>query len=76
MKEWNHHNPLQYWQLDSAGRIAIVQSAGFSHSGIEMYWLIGVPGTWHEACLERIEPGDAATICSVRGPRTASGSQR
>ena len=51
---WHHHNPLTVEQLDSAGRRAKVQEHGFYHGGDPLYWLEGVPGTWHEVCLTGI----------------------
>jgi hypothetical protein len=39
-------------QLEYAGRIAEVESVGFYHGGDELYKLQGLPGIWHEVCLE------------------------
>jgi hypothetical protein len=53
-QEWRFHNPLQIEQLDFAGRIATVRSAGYYFGGDELYWLEGIPGTWHECCLSQL----------------------
>jgi hypothetical protein len=50
--EWKLHHPLQELQLAFAGRTACVKDLGFYHGGDELYWLDGVPGIWHECCLE------------------------
>jgi hypothetical protein len=52
---WKFHNPLDPQQLEHAGRIVKVSQVGFYHGGDELYNLEGVPGTWHEACLEAAE---------------------
>jgi hypothetical protein len=49
---WKYHNKLKPEQLEYAGRIAEVQSVGFYHGGDELYTLQGIPGVWHEQCLE------------------------
>ena len=48
---WKYHNKLQSEQLEFAGVIATVKSIGYYHGGDVLYWLEGVPGTWHEVCL-------------------------
>ena len=35
-----------------AGKAARVADVGFYHGGDVLYGLEGIPGTWHEACLE------------------------
>ena len=52
MKNWNYHNPLQPDQLRYSGRKAIVSNVGFYFGGDELYRLKGIPGVWHEICLE------------------------
>ena len=49
--EWTLHNPLADEQLGHAGSVAVVRDVGFYHGGDVLYWLEGIPGTWHEACL-------------------------
>ena len=52
-RNWRFHHPLTEDQLayaDVQGRVADV---GFYHGGDELYHLEGIPGIWHEACLER-----------------------
>jgi hypothetical protein len=51
-KAWSYHHPLKEKQLEYAGQIAIVQEVSFYHGGDELYALEGIPGIWHEACLE------------------------
>jgi len=50
-REWKYHHPLSEEQLQYAGALGIVESVGFYHGGDVLYWLEGIPGTWHEACL-------------------------
>jgi hypothetical protein len=54
---WKYHDPLAEEQLDFAGRSAIVEDVGFYHGGDVIYRLTGVPGTWHEVCLQAAEVG-------------------
>lgn len=50
-ESWKFHHPLVEEQLAFAGQSATVASVGFYHGGDVLYWLVGIPGTWHEACL-------------------------
>jgi hypothetical protein len=50
-RTWNYHHKLDIKQLEYAGRIATVQEVGFYHGGEVLYELDGVPGIWHEQCL-------------------------
>jgi hypothetical protein len=52
MRTWKLHDPLRIEQLDYAGKIGKVKSCGFYHGGDELYQIEGVPGIWHEHCLE------------------------
>jgi len=52
MRTWKFHNKLQASQLEYAGRIGAIKSVGFYHGGDELYQIEGVPGIWHECCLE------------------------
>ena len=52
MAEWKLHHPLDPSQLEFAGRQAEVERVSFYHGGDELYELRGIPGTWHESCLE------------------------
>jgi len=56
LRTWKYHNKLKPEQLAYADVIAEVVSIGFYHGGDELYGLKGVPGIWHEACLERATP--------------------
>ena len=49
-----YHNELEPEQLDYAGQVAKVKSVEFFHGGDEIYVLEGVPGVWHEECLNGI----------------------
>jgi len=49
---WTFHHPLVPEMLPFAGREALVESVGFYHGGDVLYTLSGIPGTWHEACLQ------------------------
>jgi hypothetical protein len=55
-REWKWHHPLQADQLDAAGRSAKVTKVSFYHGGDELYELEGIPGIWHEQCLEPETP--------------------
>jgi hypothetical protein len=52
LKTWTLHNKLEPSQLNYADQIAEVESVGFYHGGDELYRLKGIPGIWHEQCLE------------------------
>jgi hypothetical protein len=52
MEGWNSHNKLQSEHLEYAGRTGTVKSVGFYHGGDELYVIDGIPGIWHECCLE------------------------
>ncbi|HSQ32233.1 MAG TPA: hypothetical protein VLN49_20400 [Gemmatimonadaceae bacterium] len=51
MRMWTYHDKLQPEQLAYAGQVGAVKAYGFYHGGDELYWLEGIPGTWHEQCL-------------------------
>jgi hypothetical protein len=55
---WKFHHPLAEHQLAFAGQQATVASVGFYHGGDVIYELAGVPGTWHEVCLQAIPADD------------------
>ena len=50
--KWKFHHALQSAQLRHAGEVGIVASVGFYHGGDVLYELQGIPGIWHEGCLE------------------------
>jgi hypothetical protein len=52
-QEWRWHHSLDVEQLPFAGRQSTVKSVRFYHGGDELYELEGIPGIWHEQCLER-----------------------
>jgi hypothetical protein len=51
-RTWRFHNALQPEQLTYAGKIARVAKVAFHHGGDPLYELRGVPGVWHEVCLQ------------------------
>jgi hypothetical protein len=51
---WMYHNPLKPEQLAYADRVATVKQVGHYFGGNVLYWLEGVPGTWHECCLTAV----------------------
>jgi hypothetical protein len=52
LKTWKLHNRLEPYQLNYAGQVAEVESVSFYHGGDELYRLKGIPGIWHEQCIE------------------------
>ena len=54
-RNWKFHNPLEERQLDYAGQVVSVAEVGYYHGGDELYVLEGIPGIWHERCLEQAE---------------------
>jgi hypothetical protein len=54
-REWTLHNPLQNEQLAFADQATVVETVGFYHGGDTLYELRGVPGLWHEECLQLSE---------------------
>lgn len=50
--QWQWHHPLAPEQLGFAGYKARVKTVSFYHGGDELYELDGIPGIWHEQCLE------------------------
>jgi hypothetical protein len=54
LKSWKLHHPLQQTQLEYAGRSAKVLKSGMYHGGDVLYELEGIPGIWHELCLEAV----------------------
>lgn len=61
LKTWKFHNKLKPDQLNYADQIAEVESIGFYHGGDELYKLNGIPGIWHEQCLEAAPLLEGAT---------------
>ena len=51
---WRFHDPLQAEQLGFADRDAEVASVGFYHGGDVLYTLVGIPGIWHEQCIQKL----------------------
>ncbi len=48
---WKYHHKLTAAQLKYAGQLAEVAAVSFYHGGDVLYELKGVPGLWHEECL-------------------------
>ncbi|MGA2800998.1 MAG: hypothetical protein ABSE97_01285 [Verrucomicrobiota bacterium] len=56
-REWKYHHKLTPEQLNYHGQIAEVEPGGGTyHGGDELYKLKGIPGIWHEQCLEAYIP--------------------
>jgi hypothetical protein len=51
-EEWRHHDPLTTEQLALAGSETEVIWVGYDHGGDVLYALRGLPGVWHEVCLD------------------------
>jgi hypothetical protein len=46
------HNKLKPDQLGYAEKTGKIKSVEFYHGGDELYQIEGIPGIWHEQCLE------------------------
>jgi hypothetical protein len=55
---WKLHNPLTTEQLRFGGHQATIVSVGFYHGGDVLQELAGVPGIWHEVCLQAAPAND------------------
>jgi len=53
--DWKLHHRLTPEMFPFAGREAKVVQVGYYHGGDVLYTLDGIPGTWHEQCLEETE---------------------
>jgi hypothetical protein len=51
-RSWKFHHPLAAEQLAFADQRATVAAVGYYHGGDVLYTLKGMPGIWHEQCLE------------------------
>ena len=51
-REWRYHHPLTRNQLTFAGKDAVIVDVAYYHGGDVLYSLEGLPGLWHEQCLE------------------------
>jgi hypothetical protein len=49
---WKYHHKLSPEQVNHGGDVSSVEKVGFYHGGDVLYKLLGVPGIWHEQCLE------------------------
>ena len=66
---WRYHTPLESAQLEFAGMNTTVKSVGYYHGGDVLYSLEGIPGLWHEACVQSQavapdSPGDVSWVCT------------
>jgi hypothetical protein len=62
LKNWKYHDKLTPEQVEYHDRVALVERTGIYFGGDELYWLEGIPGTWHEQCLSaHPEPGKTAS---------------
>ena len=57
-ESWKYHHKLEDQQLLYSGLSALVEEVSFYHGGDELYSLKGIPGIWHEECLEPEFPSD------------------
>jgi hypothetical protein len=48
-----YHHDLEPEQVEFAGRTAKVKEVNFFTGGDEIYTLEGIPGVWHEECLQQ-----------------------
>ena len=55
--DWKWHHPLEPEQLSFARAVAPVVKVAFYHGGDPLYELEGVPGIWHETCIESVQSG-------------------
>jgi len=53
-RDWKLHHKLQPEQLVYAGRIAKVTRSLMYHGGDVRYELEGIPGIWHEQCVDAV----------------------
>ncbi len=51
-RTWTLHHPLMPAQLAYAAATAKVERTYMYHGGDVLYELVGLPGIWHEQCLE------------------------
>ena len=49
--QWRLHHKLEPEQLACAGKSGRVSSVGYYHGGDVLYLVEGIPGIWHECCL-------------------------
>jgi hypothetical protein len=49
---WKYHHRLTSVQLAYAEQSTEVETVSFYHGGDVLYQLKGIPGIWHEECLE------------------------
>ena len=54
LRDWKYHHKLVPEQLDYGGQVTFVERASVYHGGDELYELQGIPGIWHEQCLEAV----------------------
>jgi hypothetical protein len=54
-RDWRSHHPLEADRFRFAGSTSVVKQVGL-YRGDVLYRLDGVPGIWHERCLEPPDP--------------------
>jgi hypothetical protein len=52
LRTWQWHNKQQPNQLEHVGKVAKVATSSMYHGGYMLYELEGLPGLWHEQCIE------------------------
>jgi hypothetical protein len=54
LQTWKLHHPLRPEQLQYGGQTAKVAKSMMYHGGSILYELEGLPGIWHERCVEAV----------------------
>jgi hypothetical protein len=54
LRTWKFHHPLRLEQLQYGGQTAQVVRSMMYHGGDVLYELDGIPGIWHEPCVEAV----------------------
>jgi hypothetical protein len=61
-RTWKYHHKLDPEQLKHAGEIGEIEKVGFYHGGDVLYKLRGLPGIWHEQCLDPVTPATTSPV--------------
>jgi hypothetical protein len=51
-RTWRYHHPISKEQISYAGTSTSVSEVYYYHGGDVLYRLGGVPGMWHEECVD------------------------
>ena len=55
-RDWKYHHKITSEQIEHHDKTAVVERVGYYHGADELYELRGVPGIWHEQCLNLADP--------------------